>query len=1087
MGPVNRVGMVMPIKFDCTYCGRSLTVPVADAGLIALCNACGHRLFVPEGPPLESSAPPFDAMWSVVEAMGEEGGEEGVGPEDTVTDFEPIKEDVVAAPADPLDTTEITKHPVPPPPWLESRPWEGPVPWTGRSPSYGSGRSALPAAVEGAPLPPARPEPAPIRQRGRRHLDAAQWTFVGAVGLSSMLLVLVVVLLSSRRADVREASAWDAAHRADIRAIIDEADSRVIVGNLRGARESYARLDAFIAGHHVTDAALRAELDRVESQRQKVAAALAERILNEGPVASPAPPPPTAVASSGGGRLTPVARGSGGPGGSSSASSPPQGVSGPDAVKAEVAKSAAPVVPVAQPRRTVAVARSVLKVSRQPVKPTDLDDEKIGRSIERGSKWLAAQFDQTGILRGEAGGVRNGLDALCVYALLQCGQATHDEQLDIHAPLIKRLLTRLNSLKMDEEYETYGRAIRATALALNNRPQDAGVLRADLYWLLRGHKDGGYSYNEKASKTGSFDNSNSQYGLLGVWSAAEAGLAVSGGYWKQVEDHWMRQQSDTGAWGYTGPGGDSLAMTVAGVASLFVTHDYLEPAQFAERVGRAPFSPQLARGLKWLETGDNLAVAGAPGYTIYGIERTGLASGFKFFGAHDWYRQIARDVIARQQADGSWGDPIETCYNLLFLARGRHPIVMNKLRFDGAWANRPRDVANLARFASRELERPLNWQVVSADRPWTDWADAPILYLASHTSPKITNAQAEQIRRFVEAGGLLFTQADGGKSEFDQYAHELAKKLFPQFEMEPLPMGHELYTVVFPMDKAVRPPLMAVSNGARLLMIHSPADLAMRWQQRAEKEYPAHFQFGVNLFIYAGGKDDLRNRIASTSIPEPDAAGGGSIKIARIRHAANWDPEPAAWARFARWFTHETDCQANVVVLDLDALGATDCAVAHLSSSGPFSASESEIAAIQRYVDRGGTVLVEACNGSEPARQSITETLSRAFPDASLKPLAVTDPLFSIVTDGMEDLGSHPMLRPYATSKLGKNAGGLEGFSHGKGHVILAPIDVTVGLLGAHPWGIVGYEPAYAQSLVKNVLLWTAAGCPSLESSAGAR
>jgi len=53
---------------------------------------------------------------------------------------------------------------------------------------------------------------------------------------------------------------------------------------------------------------------------------------------------------------------------------------------------------------------------------------------------------------------------------------------------------------------------------------------------------------------------------------------------------------------------------------------------------------------------------------------------------------------------------------LLFLARGRHPVMMNKLRFDGFWANRPRDVSNLARFGSKELERPLNWQVVPITR-----------------------------------------------------------------------------------------------------------------------------------------------------------------------------------------------------------------------------------------------------------------------------------------------------------------------------------------------------------------------------------
>ena len=38
--------------------------------------------------------------------------------------------------------------------------------------------------------------------------------------------------------------------------------------------------------------------------------------------------------------------------------------------------------------------------------------------------------------------------------------------------------------------------------------------------------------------------------------------------------------------------------------------------------------------------------------------------------------------------------------------------------------------SNLARFASRSLERGLNWQVVSLEMPWHDWLDSPVLYIA---------------------------------------------------------------------------------------------------------------------------------------------------------------------------------------------------------------------------------------------------------------------------------------------------------------------------------------------------------------------
>src|SRR5690606_24710054 len=116
---------------------------------------------------------------------------------------------------------------------------------------------------------------------------------------------------------------------------------------------------------------------------------------------------------------------------------------------------------------------------------------------------------------------------------------------------------------------------------------------------------------------------------------------------------------------------------------------------------------------------------------------------------------LAARSVATQFPNGAWGYDdgrsdglIETSYQLLFLSHGRHPIFMNKLRFErgvgeklaggpvpGYWSNRPRDVANLTRYASRELERSFNWQVVDLGREWHDWLDCPVLYIASHQPP----------------------------------------------------------------------------------------------------------------------------------------------------------------------------------------------------------------------------------------------------------------------------------------------------------------------------------------------------------------
>ncbi len=655
------------------------------------------------------------------------------------------------------------------------------------------------------------------------------------------------------------------------------------------------------------------------------------------------------------------------------------------------------------------------------------------------------------------------------------------------------------------------RGIRATALALFNRPEDFAVLKSDADWLIETCDDGAYTYTNRplhnpptfrdgwgaGAAHGAWDNSNSQYGLLGVWSAAEAEprIEVPLAYWRAIERHWTNCQGPDGEWGYHRAGG-TLTMTSAGIASLFVAHEYLDPATGSfEPVGRDPFGPPLKKALDWFEQGDHVIApqGGHWGYRLYGIERVGLASGFKYFGRHDWYRHFAAEILSEQNANGSWGEgPVDTSYALLFLARGRHPILMNKLRFDGYWANRPRDAANLARYTGRQLERPVNWQVINVKTDWTDWTDSPVLYLASHEAPRLSDDDVERIRDFVQAGGLLFTNADAGAEAFNLFAADLAHRLFPGYEMTDLPANHLIYTINFKPEP--RPPLKYVTNGARVLMVHSPTDLSTHWQKREDRPWesphegkadPANkarqlapFQLGANLFIYAAGKRDLRNRLETTWLPPANTAPLATIKVARLQYAGNWDPEPAAWQRYANWFQRQTGYRLDVQTEKLKDLKPGDAALASLTGTARTLFTAEEVAAVRAYVLSGGVLLVDMAGGTGQFDQSAsTLLLTPAFPEGFPNLLFPSHPVLNAGEPGMEDL-SHPRLRPFAIERFG-HSGIFPSFQRaGKGHVIATNLDLTCGLLNADTWGIVGYDSAYAQALVKNVLFWAMDGQP---------
>ena len=148
-----------------------------------------------------------------------------------------------------------------------------------------------------------------------------------------------------------------------------------------------------------------------------------------------------------------------------------------------------------------------------------------------------------------------------------------------------------------------------------------------------------------------------------------------------------------------------------------------------------------------------------------------------------------------------------------------------------------------------------------------------------------------------KVGGLLSQPLDGsidfGVLTFDPRQSDLRFVTLGRDELVLLlPPAHPLYSSVYRLDP--KPRLRAVTNGARLLLVHSPTDVAKSWQLRDEKKDRAQFELGVNLFVYAAGKRDYRNRLDSPYLPDPSKAPLGRVKVARLSYAGgHWLKRPA--------------------------------------------------------------------------------------------------------------------------------------------------------------------------------------------------
>lgn len=892
------------------------------------------------------------------------------------------------------------------------------------------------------PLPPPTPQPVvsnPIAAEAQMVIEPGMnplmpWMIVLGSAVFILGMALLWVILSGRD------QTWEQQHGQEVRDIKAQAETLADRGNYAEAYSRFRDLQFLVSGNPVNDPTLKEAIQTAEKEQDQAMFKLMRETVAPRDMAKTNTPPASQPVS-----LT------------QSPATPP------------AAAEMAPAVPVA-----VALHRPA--VHPVPVPSPAVDDDRIGQAINGGVQFLLNRFAQNKV-KVMSDYSPDGVDALCIYALLQAYHTTGDSRLDPRRNFMKQALDTLRTLPMNDTQGTYSRSLRANALALANRPEDLPTLKADLQWLLVTGPTGAYTYpsrdvQQTAALTGFiWDNSNSQYGLLGVWAAAEAGLPVPHAYWLAAQHHWTTTQLPTGEWSYgvADPDAARRSMTFAGVASLMVTQDYLHTAN-----GEEAQPAQLTRAINWLESGDNgvatFREGALPGYTAFGLERVGLATGFKYFGKHDWYRECAADVVAAARPDGGWDDAVATSFAMLFLARGRHPVMMNKLRFDGDWNDRPRDVANLARYAGHELERPLNWQVVPIDHDWQDWSDCPILYISGKKAPDLKPEDEEKLRQYVLNGGLILTVAENNGAAFGKWATDLGTRLFTGYSWQTPPADHPLWKVLLKLKNP--PKFEAINNGSRLLMVNVDEDVARWWQDRGEKDHPEDFAFGLDLFLYATGRSDLHNRLVTRAIPAVDEPPAASISMVELQVGPDSDPESAAWPRFANYFRRQTDLGLNLKTGPLEGLTPENSPLAHLTGVNAFKATDGQCMALHDYVNAGGVVLIDPCGGPNEFLKSVKEDLlPRAFANIELTRLEKDHPLFNSRGDGMAQLW--PLeVRDYVRGLETPVDRGVWILRSGKGAVVVSSMDITSGLLGTNTWGVAGFTPEYSLALAKNFVLW---------------
>lgn len=726
----------------------------------------------------------------------------------------------------------------------------------------------------------------------------------------------------------------------------------------------------------------------------------------------------------------------------------------------------------------------------------DVTREQVERAIRGGVGYLRRSQHPDGSFPGQP-----GMTELVTLALLTAGQSVDE-------PTVARALQAVRPHAPGPSFGTYAVSLQTMALAAADPVRYRREIARNAIWLeqamVRGAPNAGgrgvgasgaWTYNIGAGG----DNSNTQYAVLGLSAARDAGVPVGEGVWAAARRHWELCQQRDGGWGYQfGQQTSSASMTVAGISSLLLTGRRLyrsaESLRGAaiHRCGTQEVDIPLARGINWLA--NNFQVDRNQGgsnewtlYYLYGLERAGRLSGQRFFGRHDWYREGAEQLVRTQDlVSGHWsagaGPIASTSFALLFLAKGRAPVLIVKLRHGRGddWNNDRDDVNNLTSLIGRDWNHLLTWQVSDPSVARVeDLLQAPIAFLTGHDGPSLSPEARRTLREYVDQGGVILADACCGRDDFDRGFRALVKAMFPepQYELHPLPPDHSIWHARHVLSPDIHE-LWGIEYGCRTVVIYSPSDLSCFWNQMENAPgNPAvvkAVRVGQNIVDYATGREMPADKLAVREVvrDQLEPARRGALQIAKLRHAGDWNVAPMAVPHLTTALRDRAGLDVVIAHRDLAPLdpNLVNYPFLYIHGRTRLTLSADEQKALRRHLDPGGgTIFADAACGSPIFDAAFRKLVAEMLPDHQLVPVPRDDPLFTRqVGYDLSDV------------KYTKAAGGrtdfpdLEGVQiNGHWAVIYSKLDVGCAL--ERPQGVdcPGYTHESAVRIAANVVLYS--------------
>jgi Domain of unknown function (DUF4159) len=191
-------------------------------------------------------------------------------------------------------------------------------------------------------------------------------------------------------------------------------------------------------------------------------------------------------------------------------------------------------------------------------------------------------------------------------------------------------------------------------------------------------------------------------------------------------------------------------------------------------------------------------------------------------------------------------------------------IAVLKYNGGGDWyANLETSVPNLIKFCNEQLHTNIDPEQAIVEAGSAEIFNYPFVHLTGHGNVIFSSSEAENLRKYLEAGGFIHISDNYG---MDKFIRPQLKRIFPELDLIELPFNHPVYHQKYDFanglpkihehDNGVPKGFGLIYKGRLVVFYDYECDLGDGWESKevhgdSDEARNKALRMGANLISYA--------------------------------------------------------------------------------------------------------------------------------------------------------------------------------------------------------------------------------------------